>query len=85
MANIVLLAALKVFPLSDRILIGIPLRAVNLLKLRKNACDVSSTTRSRCTARMTQHVYKQIQTFLEFEFRVSLTCIKGSSEIYASV
>ena len=35
MADIVLLAALKVFPLSDRILIGIPLHAVNLLKLCK--------------------------------------------------
>jgi hypothetical protein len=49
--------------LSVIIVDGIPLRAVNLLKLLMNPSDVKFGTKSKCSALTMQHVYKQIQTF----------------------
>jgi len=62
---IILAAALNVLPLSDTILTGSPLRDANLFKLRMKVVVEMSETKSRCTARITQHVYKQIHTLLE--------------------
>jgi len=60
-----LAAALKVLALSDS-LRGNPHRAENRLRLLRNEGVVRSGTRSKCTALITQQVYKQIQTFLLF-------------------
>ena len=55
-------ADLKVFALSEMIREGTPLRAQNLRKFLKNASVDISGTRSRYTARVTQHVYSDIHT-----------------------
>ena len=58
-------AALNVFPLSDRIFRGRPLREANLFKhLRNDRVDMSVTI-SKCTASVTKHVNRQIHTFCE--------------------
>ena len=65
-------AALKVLPLSDNILPGTPLLAVNCLKLLRNAVAFISVMSSIWTDRVTQQVYKQSHTFLEVAANVSL-------------
>ena len=66
MALIYLDAALRVFPLSDTNLRGRPLCEANFFThLRKEWVDMSVTT-SKCTARVTRHVNKQIHTFFEW-------------------
>lgn len=42
-------------------------------------CDVMSETTSKCTALVTQQVYRQIHTFFEEEVIVTLTC-KGPAK-----
>ena len=54
-------AALNVLALSDTIRVGNPLRATNLLRHMINDGVERSLTMSMCTARVTQHVNKQIQ------------------------
>ena len=56
-------ADLKVFPLSDTILLGRPRRAAKRLKQRRNDWADKLGTTSRCIALTMQHVYIQIQTF----------------------
>ena len=51
-------------PLSDRIFLGIPLRAVNHFKHMMNVSVVIFVTTSRCMARVTQHVKRHIHTLL---------------------
>ena len=60
-------AALKVFALSEIILIGNPLLDAKLIN------DCASGTRSICTA-LVKHVYRHIQTFREVGTDASLTC-----------
>ena len=62
MFAILLAADLNVFPLSEIILRGKPLLAVNRLKLLINDSQLRSGTKSRCTALTAQQVYRQIQT-----------------------
>ena len=61
-----LAADLNVFPLSEISLRGKPRLAVNRLKLLMKASVVISGTSSKCTALITQHVYKQIHTLFPF-------------------
>ena len=60
---ITLAAALKVFALSEIILLGRPLPAINLFKHQMNAEVDNSFTSSRWMALVTQQVNKQIHTF----------------------
>ena len=64
MVAIALAVALNVLALSERILCGSPLLAVNLFKHRTNVTADKSNTNSRCTALVTQHVKRQIHTLL---------------------
>ena len=57
-------ADLNVFPLSEIILHGNPLLAVNLLKHLMNDSQLISGTKSKCIALTAQQVYKQIHTLL---------------------
>ena len=56
-------AELKVLALSDIIREGVPRLAENRLKLPINVVVVRSRIKSRCTARVVQHVYKHSHTF----------------------
>ena len=58
-----LAADLKVYPLSDTILAGIPRQAVNLLKHLRNTSVVRLGTSSRWIPLGTQHVNKHSHTF----------------------
>jgi hypothetical protein len=58
--------------LSDKILIGSPLLDVNRLNPRRNAVAVISDISSMCTALVTQHVKRQIHTFLDSDDKFSL-------------
>ena len=58
-------AALNVFPLSDMNLRGRPLLEANFFKHLRNVAVNKSVTMSRCTARLTKHVNKQIHTFCD--------------------
>ena len=62
MLMISFVAGLNVPPLSVATVDGIPLRAVNLLKLLMNPSEVKFGTTSKCSALTMQHVYKLTQT-----------------------
>lgn len=55
-------ARLNVLPLSDIILDGMPHLAEKRLKLLRKVSAVMSVTKSRCTARVVQHVYRHNHT-----------------------
>ena len=67
-------AALIVLALSETITSGVPRLAQNLLRQRTNvSVDMSGTT-SMWTARVTQHVYRQIHIFSLLVVPKALTC-----------
>ena len=59
---------LKVFALSDTINAGIPLLAINRLRHRLKVSTDKSSTNSRWTALVTQHVKRVMYTFLIWPF-----------------
>ncbi|KRY01914.1 hypothetical protein T4E_9613 [Trichinella pseudospiralis] len=66
-------ACLNVWKLSDWITLGLPRRAINRRKPAKKLIDVMSITSSKCTARVTMHVNKQMYTFCK-DCCSSFTC-----------
>ena len=62
--SMILVATLKVFLLSETILEGKPLCAVNLFKHQKNVGVERSAIKSKCMAQVTQQVNRHIHTFL---------------------
>ena len=66
-------AALKVFPLSETILVGKPHLAVKRLKYHINDCAVKSGTTFKCIALTTQQEKRYILTFDSFELSDPLT------------
>ena len=68
-ATKILFADLNVLLLSDISFRGTPLLAVNLLKHKINDEAVMSTTKSKCTALVTQQVKRHIHTLLPVPLR----------------
>ena len=65
--SIAFFAALKVPALSEIILLGFPLLAINLQNASRKCSAVISSTTSKCTARTAMQVNRHIHTF----FRIS--------------
>ena len=66
-------AVLKVFPLSETILVGKPHLAVKCLKHHINDCSVKSGTTSKCITLTTQQVKRHMNTFDSFKLPDLLT------------
>ena len=76
-------AALKVLPLSEMNRLGNPLLAANLFKHRINVAVDMSWTMSRCTARVTRQVNKQIHA-LPVLLRPFCTDQQGPCKVHSS-
>lgn len=74
-----LAASLNVLPLSDITLDGTPRLAEKRLKLLRKVSVVMSVTKSRCTARVAQQVYKHSHT-LEVSDALAVFTYRGPAK-----
>ena len=82
--SIAFFAALKVAALSEIILLGFPLLAINLQNASRKCSAVISSTTSKCTARTAMQVNRHIHTFFRFPLFLTYNGPKQSTPVLAN-